>query len=128
MSSRPFQQITRAREGETGSRALDTRHNQDGREASEARRAVKQSLIRGVAAVSVCIAFGAALTDTGAHANPRDANAGARATNAGARAATHQPAREIAALEARGFAPVACMINGTLMRNSRTGRSVVVTF
>jgi hypothetical protein len=46
--------------------------------------------------------------------------------NADGRASAQQPAREIAALQAKGYTPVACTVSGTLMRNYHTGQSVIV--
>jgi hypothetical protein len=69
--------------------------------------------------LAVCLAATAALTYSGAHANLRPVK------NVGL-ASAQRLARETAALEAKGYVPVACTVTGTLMRDYHTGRSVIV--
>lgn len=82
-------------------------------------RIVRRSLVPAVAAVGICLAATAAATDGAAHATPGSVKAAGHA-------ALQQPAREMAALHAKGYTPEACTVLGTLMRNDRTGQSVIV--
>jgi hypothetical protein len=119
MSPHLHYETARASRREISSRTINAHHSQDVRGITRPRRTVRQSLVRAVAALGVCLAATAAITDSGAHANPR-------AVMAAGRASVRQPAREIAALEAKGYAQAACTLSGTLMTNYRTGRSVIV--
>ena len=119
MSPHPHHEIDRARQCENAPQTINAHHGQDARAITERRRPVRR-LLQTVAALGVCLTATVALTGSGAHANPRPVKADGRMS-------AQQPAREIAALEAKGYAPVACTIGGTLMRNHHTGQSMVVT-
>lgn len=68
---------------------------------------------RAVVGVGVCLAALAAVTVTGAQGHVTQAS---------------QMNRQIHAFEAKGYAPVACTHQGTLMRDSHTGRFVTVRY
>lgn len=68
---------------------------------------------RAVVGLGVCLAATAAVTITGAQAHVTQAS---------------QMNRQIHAFEAKGYAPAACTRQGTLMRDSHTGRFVTVRY
>jgi anti-sigma factor RsiW len=75
------------------------------------RRSVRSRVGQAVAAFGVCLAAATAVTVTGAQASSHLTPAS-------------QMNREIRAFEASGYVPFACTRQGTLMRNSNTGRFV----
>ena len=77
------------------------------------RRSARPRVRQAVAAIGVCLATATAVTVTGAQASSHVTQAS-------------QMNREIRAFEAKGYAPVACTRQGTLMRESHTGRLVTV--
>jgi hypothetical protein len=120
MSSQLQYQMARARQQEIASRAIHAHHQSDARATGGGRQPVGRRLGQAIGGLGVCLAASIALTVSGAHANPPAAKQGGKHISA------QQLARETRALEAKGYTPVACTVNGTLMRNYRTGRSVTI--
>ncbi|MGO9819842.1 MAG: hypothetical protein ACLPTJ_04210 [Solirubrobacteraceae bacterium] len=77
------------------------------------RRSGNSRISQAVAVLGACLAAATAVTVTGAHASSHVTQAS-------------QMNREIRAFEAKGYAPAACTRQGTLMRDSHTGRFVTV--
>lgn len=81
---------------------------------------VKHHFGRVVATVGVCAAAATAITVGEAHSNQRPVQQRAGHLSA------QQLARKIHTLETKGYVPTSCTVNGTLLRNDSTGRSVTV--
>jgi negative regulator of sigma E activity len=81
------------------------------------RRALRSHLGQVVAALSICLAIATAVILTSAPAS-------SHATQASGQISALQMNREIRAFQSMGYTPVACTRQGTLMRNSQTGRLV----
>jgi hypothetical protein len=94
--------------------------NHKTRTTANRRPSVKERAGHVAAALGVCIAATTAVALSGAHLNQRPAE------QHGGPVSAQQIAREIRVLEAKGYVPTACTINGTLMRNYHTGQSVTV--
>lgn len=108
-------EIIRTRQQEIATRTRQARHIHDAVSGSPRPRRNRTIVGRTVAIVGVCLTTGTAIVVS---------DAGAR-TSGGASAAHF--AREVRALEAKGYAPSSCRAGGALqMRNARTGQLVTV--
>jgi hypothetical protein len=81
---------------------------------------VKPRLGRVIATTCVCAAAATAVTVSEAHSNQRPV------TQRPGHLSAQQLARKIHTLEAKGYVPAACTVEGTLLRNYSTGQSVTV--
>ena len=113
-------EIARTCQQEIVNRALNSHRSHATRTTVERHRSVKHRLGQVVATVGVCVAAGTAVTVSDAHSNqpPVKQHAG--------HVSAQQLAREIRALEAKGYVLTSCIVGGTLMRNYSTGQSVTV--
>jgi hypothetical protein len=112
-------EIARVRQQEIAASVLDAHRRHNVRGTDNPRRPVRQHFGQVASAVAVCVAATIAVTTGGAPANPRTVKASGHVS-------AQQFAREIRALEAKGYLPASCTIGGTLMRNYRTGQLVTV--
>lgn len=119
MSPHLHHEIARARQREIAASTVAAHHAREVRRTSGPRRRVIQHFGRAVAALGVCLAIPIAVTVDGALASPGSVKSGGRVS-------AQKYAGEIRALEAKGYTPTACAVDGTLMRNFRSGRSVTV--
>jgi hypothetical protein len=119
MSPHLHYEIARTRQHELAIRTIHAHHRHDVDASTGSRRPIDRRLGQAVVALGVCVAATTAVTMSGAHASPRPAKSGTRPSAA-------QVAREIGALEAKGYVQASCKLGGTLMLQSRTGRSVFV--
>jgi hypothetical protein len=110
-------QIARARQQEIASHAINSHHGDAMRRTGNRHRSVRHRLAQVVTALAVCGAAGTVVAVSDAHPNQRPVRQHISAQQMG---------REMRALEAKGYVPTACTVNGTLMRNYRTGQSVTV--
>jgi hypothetical protein len=120
MSPQLQYEIARSRQQEIAARTIHAHHGHDMGGTESPRRTVLYRLGRAAAALGVCLAVVITLTVNGAHANPRPAKPG--------HLSAKQLARDIRALEAKGYVPAACTIHGTLMRNFSTGQSLTLAW
>jgi hypothetical protein len=111
--------IAQARQQEITARSIQAHHAGEMHRTAGPRRPLRQRLPQAVVALSVCLGVATAMTVGGAHAD-------ASSMKSGGRVSAQQYAGEIHALEARGYVPAACTIDGTLLRNYGTGGSVIV--
>lgn len=112
--------IARARQEEIASRANNAHSHHATRPSVTRRRSAKRRLVQVVAAFGVCVGAGTAIAVSDAHSNQGSVKEQIVHVSA------QQLAREIRTLEAKGYVPSACTVNGTLLRNYRTGQSVTV--
>jgi len=113
--------IARARQQEIATRAIHARHCRDTRGTEKPRRPVRHRLLQAIATLGVGLAAVVAVTVSGAYANPHP-------TKAGRHISAQQFAREIHALETKGYQQASCAVRGMLMRNDRTGQSLTVAW
>ena len=101
---------------------IHAHHAQDlGATDSRSRRSVKSRVGRIAAAAGVCLAATTAVTVTGAFASQRPVQAGGHVS-------AQQVNRQIRALELKGYTPSQCTRQGTLLLNSRTGKTALVSW
>jgi hypothetical protein len=119
MSLDPHYEITRVRQDEIVAPTTHPDHGDDARTSAAPRHRFRTRLGQTIAVLGVCLAAATGVTITGAHAKPHPAKA-ANAQSA------EQLARDIAALEAKGYVQASCTAAGMLMRDYHTGRSALV--
>lgn len=119
MSPHQNYQIARTRQDEIANRTIHAHHRHDIDATTGSRLPVGRRFGQAVAALGVCLAVTTAVSVGGAHADSRPAKSASHASAA-------QVAREIAGLEAKGYAQTSCQVGGTFMVDYRTGRSVLV--
>ena len=119
MSPHLHYEIVRARQQEIAASTVNAHHAREVRRTSGPHRRVVQHFGRAVAALGVCLAILIAVTVDGAMASPGSVKSGGRVS-------AHGYVGDIRALEANGYTPTACAVDGTLMRDFRTDRSVTV--
>jgi hypothetical protein len=117
MTSHLHHEIARARQQEIAARAIHAHDEPDRRGTGNPRRPIRRRFAQAGAALSVLAVVTAAAV-TGADANPRHVQSG--------RVTAQQLAREIGALERKGYQQASCTVGGTLMTNYKTGQSVTV--
>jgi hypothetical protein len=120
MSPYLYYEITRARQQEITSRAMNSCRTHAPRNTVNRRRSLKHRLGQVVATLAVFVAAGTAVTVSDAHSNqhPTKLHDG--------HVSAPQLAQKIRAFEAKGYVPTSCTVSGTLMRNYSTGQSVTV--
>jgi len=106
-------QIARARQQEIAAGTTHARHAADAsRSTTRPSRMARTRVARRLAALGTCLAATTAVTVGGAHASSSPVQAGGHIS-------ASQLAREIRALEAKGYVEWQCTSTGTLMRNSQ---------
>lgn len=120
MSPHMHNEIARVRQQEIATRAINSHRSRTAPTSGERRRTVKHHFVRVAAAIGACVAAGSAVAVSDAHTIQRPVKQ--RTVHVSA----PQLAREIHALEAKGYVPAACTVSGTLARNYKTGQSVLI--
>jgi hypothetical protein len=115
MSPYLHHQLACARQQEFAGRAANLQRVDDAQSDANGHRNVKRRVGRLVAVLGVCLTAGTAVAVGSAPPNHH-----------GGHLSAQQLEREIKGWEAKGYVPVACTVNGTLLRNYRTGQSVTV--
>lgn len=122
MSSHPDAEMIHARQLASAARAPQTRGIAGPRAVvGRTRSGVWSRVGRTVAAVGVCLGATAAVAINAANAHPRPGKALRHIT-------AQQLAREISALESEGYVPSSCTVDGTRLRDFRTGEYVTISW
>lgn len=115
-------EIVRVQQNEIAARTLRAHHAIDLRAtAGRPRHPINSRVGKALVAVGVSLAAMATVTVTGAFASQRPVPTTGHIS-------ASQLNRDIGGLEANGYTPYRCTRNGTLMRNSRTGQFMLVTW
>jgi hypothetical protein len=114
MSPQLHAEIAFAREREIAARTNHAHHVIDLPARVRRSRPLKSRVNQSVAALGACVAITAGIAVNGAFAN--------QTHPASTRASAQQLQREIAHLKSQGYFPISCTLDGTLLRNPRTGQ------
>jgi len=115
-------EIACAHQQEIVRRATNAHRGRTARTTLDRRRSVKHRLIQVLVALGVCVASCTAVTVSDA----RSAQSPLKQHHA--RISAPQLARDIRALEAKGYVPTSCTVTGTLMHNYVTDQSVTINW
>jgi hypothetical protein len=119
MSPQLNYQIARARQNEIAAHTAHAHHRPDAESTTKPRRPITQRIARILVPVGVSLAATAGVMVNVAQGSPQPASSASHVS-------AQQVAREIGALEAKGYVQTSCVVGGTLMRSSRTGQTRLV--